>query len=155
VLIEVLATASAALRGAGVSAAEGTTTQILAGGRRDAVKTGPVLISTGRATLAPGARLAWEEPAGAVLLHVETGNLDLATRGGSTWVRPAAGGVAQTHGLATLAAGDGALIGAGTDGEVRNAGDGSAEILIITLFSVRDESLPSTTSTPSPASTFE
>jgi quercetin dioxygenase-like cupin family protein len=138
VLLQVLAATPFGLPNSAVAyhtAASGVATWVLAGGQKVAATEGPAALSLGRATLAPGGRLAWVEAPGPVLLVVEAGTATLATEGRSeAWVQRRAEGVAHYLGLATLAAGDGALIGAGPAAELRNAGQEPVEVLVVTLL---------------------
>ena len=103
-----------------------------------------VEVALGRATLGPGARLAWVGGAGPVLLAVESGRLELATTGEAAWVRRGADGARAALTSATLAAGDGALLTVATEGPaaraapagrniLRNDGDAPLVALILTI----------------------
>lgn len=94
-----------------------------------------VVLSVGRATLEPGERLAWRAPAGPVLLHVESGTVELAATGPVPWLR--SGAVVRSKGgvAGRLDAGGGALLEGGAAAEVRAvaASTLAATVLIVTL----------------------
>ena len=96
-LLEVLVTMTTAVPGTVSDRVEGVTTRVLAGELLTPLPQGRVLLTTGRLTLAPGARLAWAGPAGPTMLVVEAGTLALATEGASAWVRSAADGASESH----------------------------------------------------------
>lgn len=132
--LEVLVAASAAQPGSAAPTVEGATTRLLAGGQAATTPTGPAVLAVGRATFPPGSTLAWTESADVVLLVVEEGALAFVTEGDAAWVSRAAGGVGRAAGLATLTAGDGALIGARAGTELHNASDEQAQVVIVTLL---------------------
>ena len=92
----------------------------------------PVVLAVGRATLEPGAMLAWTAADGPVLLHVEAGTPHLGTTGGTAWVRGGESGRAITDGDVALATGDAALLPSGTAARLRV--DAPTTILIVTLL---------------------
>ncbi len=118
--------------------------QDLGDGLAVALPLGEVDVALGRATLGPGARLAWVGGAGPVLLAVESGRLELATTGEAAWVRRGADGARTALTSAILAAGDGALLTVDTEGPaaraapadrniLRNDGDAPLVALILTI----------------------
>jgi predicted ester cyclase len=111
----------------------GVSIEILADGFVDGLPPGPAAIAVGRATLAPETALALGSAAGPVLLAVEAGTLGLDTADGTARVRRGADGATDDLASASLAAGDGALIGAGTTTTIRNPGP---EPLVLVLVSV-------------------
>jgi hypothetical protein len=114
----------------------GVTTTVLAGGAPSDVGPTP-LLSVGRVTLAPGASLAWDGPAGAVLLVVEAGRLGLEIVGDqSAWLRRGRDGRAFADDRATLGAGDGALFPRSAGAEVGNTGAAPVVLTVLTLIDV-------------------
>jgi SnoaL-like domain len=89
--------------------------QILGADTMGAWPSGPVRVAIGRAILGPGARM-FPPPSDSMLLAVETGSIDIVGAEGRTVV--AGTGVAQP---------------AESVSEIRNAGDGLAVLLILTV----------------------
>lgn len=98
-----------------------------------AVPSGPVLLAVGRTSLAPGEALAWEAAPGPVLVHVESGAVDLRATGSVPWMRAVAEQRRAGGAEGALAAGGGVLLGAGAAAEISAASDGPATLLVLTL----------------------
>ncbi len=112
---------------------EPVTVQGWVGGQASLVTTGPNILSLGRATLAPGARFAWDEAPGPVLLFVETGTLVVASDGGGLSIWREAEGPASLLEREILEDGDGAVIEMGTPVQVQNVGDAELVVQVVTL----------------------
>jgi hypothetical protein len=96
--------------------------QLLARGVIDAsLLPGPIVVTVGRATLAPGARVV---PAASETLL-------LAVEGGSLGLAPATASADAEERIAVL--GDGADLAKGSAVRLRNAGDGPLVLLVLTL----------------------
>ena len=93
--------------------------QALVDGLTAEAPSGAAVLSVGRATLAPGQRLAWAAAAGPVLVHVEDGAAGLDSGAGTAWVRSGAAGRSVTLGGEPPAVGRGVLVAAGNGVEVR------------------------------------
>ena len=111
----------------------GAAVQVLAGGATTELPGGQAVFAVGRATLPPGARLAWAEATGPVLLHVEAGAVTLGPGAGGAWTQDASGRLV-TLGDDPLAAGGGALVVAGNAVALRVAAGAPATVLVVTLL---------------------
>jgi quercetin dioxygenase-like cupin family protein len=106
--------------------------EVLTNSQTSVLPSGPVILALGWATLAPGARLAWDVAAGPVLLYVEAGEADLDSGTGRALAQNGRGRSTTLNG-ASLVAGDGALVV--DSGAVIHAGaDAPAILLIVTLL---------------------
>jgi hypothetical protein len=134
VFFEVMVAKSNGSRDAASPYAETAGSGDSASGQGASLTPGPAELAIGRATLAPGGRLAWAGPVGPVLLVVEHGELELrADETVFVWVRRDTGHSSSSP-IVTLAAGDGGMLAPGADAELRNAGDGPLDLLIVTLL---------------------
>jgi hypothetical protein len=112
----------------------GVEIEILGGGLTMHVPSGPAVLATGRVTLPPGARLAWAEAAGPVLLQVEAGTARLDPGVGVAWVMNRDDGRPATLGDDLLPPGSGALVVAGNPVEVRaEPGDWLVVLVVVWL----------------------
>jgi hypothetical protein len=139
VYLEVRLAADAARSVATAPIADGAATQVMAGGQLVALPAASINLSVVRVNLLPGDCLAWSAPAGPILLWVERGALVLVT---GAWAEPrirSQTGQISRLPQAVLAAGDGALLDEGTDAEIQNVGDGSVEVMIMTLLGTPEE----------------
>jgi hypothetical protein len=141
ILLEVIVADSAAQLGPTLPSSQGVTTQFLAGGPTLPLPTGSVDLTIGKATLAPHALLAWSATTPLILV-VESGTLGLAAEASSTWVHRLTGEAEHPIGVATLVAGDGALVAGLARAEVRNAGDAPVKVLIVTPLGASGEPIP-------------
>ncbi len=99
-----------------------------------AVPASAAVLSAGAVALDPGEPLAWTAAPGPVLLHVEAGALALTATAPLPWARAVASERTGEGVEATLTAGGGALLEAGTAAEVRAMLDGPAAVLVVTLL---------------------
>ncbi|MGH2532826.1 MAG: ester cyclase [Thermomicrobiales bacterium] len=111
----------------------GATMTPLAGAMQATLPGRHPVVAVGRATLAPGADLTVHQASGPSLLVVEQGVLDLAADGDGAWVRRAENGGSTSRDVATLTAGDGALLHMGTSAVLANHG---AEPVVLTVVAV-------------------
>lgn len=115
------------------TAADGFRVEPLAGGLTTAFPAREAAVAIGRATLAPGAAVAFAAGEGPALLSVATGTLGLEATGGTAWVRRAVNGGSSDVTGGLLAAGDGALVAAGTPLSLRNPYAEPVVVFVVTI----------------------
>ena len=130
----------------------GVAVQTLVSGQAVELPAGPGTVVATRLTLATGAGIAPHKVAGAELLAVEAGTLDLVISAGEGQLTRATGEERLTAPNAsasgsggpgrdgTLAAGEGALLPAGTGYAGRNAGTGPVELLVVRVVPAEPDS---------------
>jgi quercetin dioxygenase-like cupin family protein/predicted ester cyclase len=107
--------------------------ELLAGESLTSAPSDLATVAIGRATLAPGGALPRHQAVGPELVAVESGSLALETNGERTWVYRGVDGYKTVASTASLTAGDGALVNAGTTVSYRNDGDTPLLLLVVTM----------------------
>jgi hypothetical protein len=95
---------------------------------------GPAVLGLGRATLAPGVELPLAATTGAVMVEVETGEVEVWTGSRTAWVRRDATGSLADESAPTLEPGDGALIAPGEGVMLRNTEEAPVTVLVATVL---------------------
>lgn len=102
------------------------------------ISAGPVTVASGRITLEPGARLAWEPGDETVVLTVTSGAILLQTESPSLRSQPSDTGESISGYVRTVVAGDVAPIVPETGATIDNPGEASVEIVIFTFLAAPD-----------------
>jgi hypothetical protein len=132
VFLSVLASMASDSRAAASPFAEGVGPGTLTGSQSPAAQAGPTELIVGRAMLPSGSRLAWTGPAGPILLSVAQGTLELwADKTAFVWFQRLSSGSMSRQLFVTLSTGDGGLLAAGTEAEIRNTGETALEVFFV------------------------
>jgi hypothetical protein len=111
----------------------GATAVTLAGGVTARLASGPLTLSFGRVTLAPGAELRSLPIADLLLMTVEAGSIIVDTDLGHTWVRERETGLTNVIGSGVLASGDGAFVPAGENVTLRKDDETSTTVFVAVM----------------------
>jgi len=126
--------APASPEGVTTALGESVEVQVLVGGIATQMPKGPVVLAIGRATLAPGGRLAWDGAAGPAVIIVEAGTPAMHTTGGLAQARVTADGPLLSRTEDALVPGGNVLLEAGTSARVDAGPAGPATVLVFTLL---------------------